>query len=36
MKSIYFKRWHIEVLYDILKNKLHIENFTEKTQITIE
>lgn len=36
MKETYFKRWQIEVGYDILKNKLHIENFTGKTQITIE
>lgn len=36
MKSVYFKRWQIEIGYDILKNKLHIENFTGKTKITIE
>ena len=36
MKNTYFKRWQIEIGYDILKNKLHIENFTGKTQITIE
>ena len=36
MKETYFKRWQIEIGYDILKNKLHIENFTGKTQITIE
>lgn len=36
MKEAYFKRWQIEIGYDILKNKLHIENFTGKTQITIE
>ena len=36
MKEAYFKRWQIEIGYDILKNKLHIENFTGKTKITIE
>ena len=36
MKEAYFKRWKIEISYDILKNKLHIENFTGKTKITIE
>ena len=36
MKKAYFKRWQIEIGYDILKNKLHIENFTGKTKITIE
>ena len=36
MKEVYFKRWQIEIGYDILKNKLHLENFTGKTKITIE
>ncbi len=36
MKEAYFKRWQIETGYDILKNKLHLENFTGKTKITIE
>ena len=36
MKEAYFKRWKIEIGYDILKNKLHIENFTGKTKVTIE
>lgn len=36
MKEAYFKRWQIEIGYDILKNKLHLENFTGKTKITIE
>ena len=36
MKEAYFKRWQIEIGYDILKNKLHVENFTGKTKITIE
>ena len=36
MKEAYFKRWQIEIGYDILKNKLHLENFTGRTKITIE
>lgn len=36
MKEAYFKRWRIEIGYDILKNKLHIENFTGRTKVTIE
>ena len=36
MKKTYFKRWQIEIGYDILKNKLHLENFTGRTKITIE
>lgn len=36
IKTTYFKRWQIEIGYDILKNKLHIENFTGRTKITIE
>ena len=36
MKETYFKRWQIEIGYDVLKNKLHLENFTGKTKITIE
>lgn len=36
MKEAYFKRWQIEIGYDILKNKLHIENFTGRTKMTIE
>ncbi len=36
MKDAYFKRWKIEIGYDILKNKLHIEDFTGKTKVTIE
>lgn len=35
-KELYFKRWKIEVKYNELKSKLHIENFTGKTQIAIE
>lgn len=36
MKELYYKRWKIEISYDVLKNKLGIENFSGKTQITIE
>ena len=36
MKETYFKRQQIEIGYDILKNKLHLENFTGRTKITIE
>ncbi len=25
--DLYFQRWKIETAYDIIKNKLHIENF---------
>lgn len=35
MKSLYYKRWNIELSYDILKNKMYVENFSGKTQITI-
>jgi len=36
MKAAYFKRWQVEIGYDILKNKTHVENFTGRTKITIE
>ena len=36
MKETYFKRWQIEIGYDVMKNKLHLENFTGRTKITIE
>jgi len=36
MKEFYFKRWKIEGLYDLLKNKTHIENFSGKSKLTIE
>ena len=35
-KVIYGKRWGIEVKYDEIKNKLHLENFTGRTKITVE
>ena len=36
LKTLYGERWQIETGYDILKNKLHIENFSGKKRITIE
>ncbi len=35
-KTLYFKRWGIEIKYDELKNRLEIENFTGLTKIAIE
>lgn len=32
---MYFKRWGVEIGYDILKNIFNIENFTGLTQIAI-
>ncbi len=34
-KELYFKRWGVEIAYDILKNIFDIENFTGLTQIAI-
>jgi len=34
-KELYFKRWRIEIAYDIIKNIFDIENFTGLTQIAI-
>jgi len=34
-KKLYFMRWPIETKYDILKNKLELENFSGKTLNTI-
>jgi len=36
LKELYGERWEIEKTYDVLKNKLHIENFSGKRKITIE
>lgn len=33
---IYFLRWGIETKYDVLKNKLQIENFTGRTVVAIK
>ena len=36
MKQLYYCRWNIELSYDVLKNKLHIENFSGYNRIAIE
>jgi hypothetical protein len=36
LKNLYGERWQVEKGYDVLKNKLHIENFSGKKRITIE
>ena len=36
MKALYYCRWNIETSYDVLKNKLQIENFSGYNQIAIE
>jgi hypothetical protein len=35
-KKLYFMRWPVETKYDIVKNKLQIENFTSRTAEGIE
>jgi len=30
-KKLYFMRWPIETKYDVVKNKLHLENFSSRT-----
>ena len=30
-KKLYFMRWPVEIKYDIVKNKLHLENFSTRT-----
>lgn len=35
-KEIYFTRWNIERSFDIIKNKINIENFSSKTVIGVE
>ncbi|MDF0728254.1 transposase [Cytobacillus sp. S13-E01] len=35
-KVLYFKRWSIEIKYDVLKNKIQIEKFSGATKQTIE
>jgi hypothetical protein len=30
-KKLYFMRWPVEIKYDIVKNKLHLENFNTRT-----
>ena len=34
-QDLYFKRWRVEIAYDILKNIFNLENFTGLTQIAI-
>lgn len=35
MKEVYFKRWNIEKSYDVIKNKLEVENFSGYSEIAI-
>lgn len=35
-KEIYFKRWEIEKAFDVMKNKLQIENYSSRKVIGIE
>jgi hypothetical protein len=35
-KQLYFMRWPVETKYDVIKNKLMLENFTGKTETTIK
>ena len=34
-QELYFKRWGVEIAYDVLKNLFNLENFTGLTQIAI-
>jgi hypothetical protein len=36
MKDLYYKRWNIEKTFNILKNRLHIENITSRTKNGVE
>jgi len=36
MKSLYNQRWKIETSFDVLKNKLYIENLSGHSKITVE
>ena len=36
MKELYFKRWNIEKIFNILKNRLHIENIGSRSKNGIE
>ena len=33
--QLYFKRWGIEIAYDILKSKFQLENFSGKTEVSV-
>lgn len=35
-KELYYTRWNIEKAFDIIKNKINIENFSSKTVVGIE
>jgi hypothetical protein len=35
-KELYFKRWGVETFYDVLKNKLQVENFSGYSDIAIQ
>lgn len=35
-KDLYFKRWGVETYYDVLKNKLQLENFSGYSDISIQ
>lgn len=35
MKSFYFQRWEIERIFNVLKNRLHIENISARTPIGV-
>jgi hypothetical protein len=35
-KQLYFMRWPVEVKYDVVKNKLHLENFSSRTVLGIQ
>jgi hypothetical protein len=34
-KALYFKRWKIETCYDVIKNRLALENFTGTTPLAV-
>lgn len=36
LKKLYFIRWETEINFDVLKNRLEIENFTSYSKIAIE
>jgi hypothetical protein len=33
--ALYFKRWGVETSYDLLKSKLQLENFSDKTAVSV-
>lgn len=36
MGKLYFKRWGVEIAYDVIKNKLYLENFSGRKKIIVE